>query len=134
MAKKQPVDEEELKNAISDRYERLNALWRDAEHQLKAFCIPTQVVHVYEKGDTEVKCIAWAYSKVGQRLCHGIANTNEETKEHDFRFVPLLDCCLEQRIAAIPHFMELKSKVVDQAWPAIQLLDKSIALFNSILK
>jgi hypothetical protein len=144
----QPVDEDALIEATSQRYDKLNQLWKQAEDQIKRFMVASEVVHVYKKESNsddpntqeynfDIRhAIAWAKCKGAYRLCYGVYNELWELHMPDagYEYTPILDASLEVRKACVPHFIELRKKVIEAAQSAIPALDDAIAQLSQSLK
>ena len=101
--------------------------------------VPTQVLHIYFSEsdercqETEQKCIAWAWSKGAWHLCYGYC-CESWNDDRPFDFTPILDASLSARQECVPHFAELRKKVVEKAKDTIPSLDESIAQLAAALK
>ena len=134
--------EQELIEHLSSRYDKLNALWKNAEEQLRQFMVPVEVEYCYRsyidvedpvalqhnvKTDEFLGWVKWCGS---WRLCFGIADDSCGAPPH---WKPVTDCTIDRRMECIPHFAKLRKMVVEKAKATVPQLDTAIADLAAML-
>ena len=136
-----------LKAAISQRYDKLNALWKKAEDDLREYLVPVEVIHEYKRsshpdenlsrqyGFEVAYCLAWTKTKTGWHLCHGYLDESWNGGDDvEYSFTPILDSSIDRRNECVPVFKDLKNKVIEQAKQLVPKLDDNIASLAEALK
>lgn len=128
--------EQQIIKALTGRYDEIEALWNEAEEDLKRFRVPYPVVDWYATDDLTQPNISYGLGFVrygkGWRICHGDYYEGCYPDEPDWK--PIIECPLDIRIKMIARFETLRKKVIDAAENAVPRLDKAIASFRKILK
>src|SRR5262249_39199463 len=127
--------------ALKVRYDQIEALWTEAEEDLKRFRVPHRVEHCYYSNydyDYPIHQSLWwtRYGK-GWRIVHEVRTAYSEIdeKHHDeCEWKPITECPLDQRLAMIAEFENLRQKVIEAAETAVPTLDEAISSFRKILK
>ena len=132
--------EQQIIEALTGRYDQIEALWNKAEEDLKRFRIPHAVEHCYasdyEGYPTHYSLVWMRYGK-GWRICHEVRTAYSEIDEKhpdECEWKPIIECSLDVRLAMIPHFEALRKKVIEAAEKAVPTLDEAISSFRKILK
>jgi len=134
------TDAETLKEEISARYDALNALWKQAEDQLRQFLVPTSVVvptDAYVEpdeppdwGEETRESIGWVKLNGAWRICLGTAipQTNWATT-----WKPITECTFDIRKEYVEHFPKLREAVELKARETVPELDEAIAKLSATL-
>jgi hypothetical protein len=138
-------DESSIIHALNERYERLNALWRKAEAELRRFPVPSTVRILLrsfsdpEDPEAEMRgfqvheFMAWHRCESEWRICFGTRDDRIPDHLDSFGWKPVTDCSLSVRNELAPLFGKLKSEVVAAAKATIPKLDSSISTLESQL-
>jgi hypothetical protein len=139
---KNPESEREgrIIDALKKRYDEIEALWSQAEEDLKRFRVPSGVEHCYAsdyEGSYPIHYVMW-WVRHGKswRICHEIRKAYSEfdDKQHDESdWKPIIECPLDLRLRMIPEFEHLRRKVIEEAENAVPQLDNAITSFRKIL-
>jgi hypothetical protein len=128
-------NEQHVIKALRGRYDEIEALWNEAEEDLKRFRIPQDVEHCYETENRCHPCIHYLLGFVrygkGWRICHGECDDNYRDEP---AWKPIIECPLDVRLKMISYFQNLRKKVIEAAEDAIPKLDKAISSFRKVLK
>lgn len=142
-----PVDEHENKiiAALGGRYEQLDALWHQAEEDLKRFRLhsvvataPFKSFPLFEndfdgKGPHEYHFLGFLRCGKSWRICYGVSCDAPNGAEDEPHWTPISDCSVDVRIETIPVFEELRKKVVETAEESVPKLDTALENFRRIL-
>ena len=119
----------------------IEALWTEAEDDLKRFRVPHRVEHCYysdyDHGYPQHQSLCWTRYGKGWRIVHEVRTAYSEIDEkHDdeCEWKPITECPLDLRLAMIGEFQNLRKKVVEAAEQAVSTLDEAISSFRKILK
>jgi hypothetical protein len=133
--------EQQIINALTGRYDEIEALWKQAEEDLKRFRIPHPVEHSYfsdyEHSYPEHHALWWMRYGKAWRIVHEIRMAYSEVNEKrpdECEWKPITECPLDVRLAMISEFENLRKKVIDAAEQAVPTLDNAISSFRKILK
>ena len=123
------------------RYDEIEALWKQAEEDLKRFRIPHAVQHCYfsdyDHGYPEHHALWWTRHGKAWRIVHEIRTAYSEVDDKhpdECEWKPITECPLDLRLAMIAEFKNLRQKVVEAAEQAVPTLDEAISSFRKILK
>ena len=139
---KQPNEHErQVIDSLTGRYDELEALWKEAEKDLKQFRIPSPVMHLlysdYECCPSRNFFLAWTRYGKEWRICHvqqyAISEVDDQ-REDECDTTPIIDCPVETRLHMISQFENLRRKVIEEAEKVVPRLDEAIANFRKILK
>lgn len=141
-AKPENRREAEIILALRGRYDAIEALWNEAEEDLKSFRIPHDVLYPYrteisedERNPAYIYYLGFVRYGKGWRICHGSRDDYPLTPDdHDFGWKPIIECTLDVRVETFDHFAGLRKKVIESAVNAIPRLDEKIARFRKVLK
>ncbi len=136
-----------LKAVISQRYDKLNAVWKKAEDDLREYLVPFEVVHEYKRtphpneelsrqyGFDVAECLAWTKTRTGWHLCHGYLDESSNGGENvEYSYTPILDSSIDRRNECVIAFKDLKKKVIETAQQLVQKLDDNIASLTEAIK
>ena len=129
--------EKQVIKALSGRYDELEALWEEAEKDLKRFRVPHEVHHRYKQFVETRNGLSWDYFlgflRYGKdwRICHCVFC---DRCDDEFEWKPVVECTVDVRLETVPHFAELRKKVVEAAEKFVPKLEKAIASFRETLK
>jgi len=133
--------EQEVIKALRGRYDEIEALWNRAEEDLKRFRIPHAVEHCYfsdgEQGYPERHALWWMRYGKAWRIVHEIRTVYsavDDKHPDECEWKPITECPLDQRLAMISEFENLRQKVIEAAEQAVPNLDEAISSFRKILK
>src|SRR5207248_3174216 len=132
--------EQQIIEALTGRYDEVEALWNEAEQDLKRFRVPHAVEHCYrsdyDNGVPTHYLLGWMRYGKDWRICRGVrlAYSEFEERPDEDDWTPVVDSSLEARLSLMDEFERLRSKVVEEAEKAIPKLDDAIAKFRRILK
>jgi hypothetical protein len=133
--------EQQIIKALKGRYDEIEALWKQAEEDLKRFRIPHAVQHCYfsdyEHGYPEHHVLWWIRYGKAWRIVHEIRTAYSEfddKRPDECEWKPITECPLDLRLAMIAEFKNLRQKVVEAADQAVPTLDEAISSFRKILK
>jgi hypothetical protein len=138
-----PQDEREQQiiKALKGRYDEIEALWKQAEEDLKRIRIPQPVEHCYfseyEHSYPIHYSLWWMRYGKEWRICHGQVNAYSEVNEKhpdECEWKAITECPLNLRLRMISEFENLRRKVIEAAENAIPTLDEAISRFRKILK
>jgi len=116
------ADDKPVSEVLCEDYDKLNAVWREAEKQLAALHAPVSCDVGYHKinhadyrdpeANYEYHHLCWA--KIGRdwRICFGTCDDQYPYVE-DHR--PILDCTADIRVAAVEAFPKLREKLTEEA-------------------
>ncbi len=130
--------EQHVITTLTERYDEIEALWNEAEEDLKRFHVPYPVVYWYATGIHEESNGQYGYGLgfvrygKGWRICHGEYFEGAHPDEPDWK--PVIECPVDIRIKMMGHFETLRKKVIETAENAVPKLDKAIASFRKVLK
>jgi hypothetical protein len=137
-----PAEEQEKKiiEALTGRYDELEQLWEKAEKDLKRFRVPHDIRHRYltkylgedPEGPAFQFYLGFVKYGKGWRICHGCYF--DEDRDGDIDWKPVIESTVDVRLETIPHFEELRKKVIEAAEKCVPKLDKAIAEFRTVLK
>lgn len=133
--------EQQIIEALKGRYDQIEALWEQAEEDLKQFRVPHRVEHCYysdyDHGYPFHQSLWWTRYGKGWRIVHEARTAYSEIDEkHDdeCEWKPITECPLDLRLAMIAEFGNLRKKVVEAAEKAVPTLDEAISSFRKTLK
>lgn len=114
------------------RYDKLNALWLEAEEQLTQLHIPRPVeciYHDYEPDSRDpnfriAECLGLQKIKGKWRICYGAYDLSSEPEPSDW--TPITDCSASIRVEAAEHLPKLRKAVVESAEKFIPKVDSAI--------
>jgi hypothetical protein len=137
----EPEREKQIIEALKVRYDEIEALWTQAEEDLKRFRVPYGVDHCYDS-DYDGGCpthyvLWWVRHGKAWRICHEVrwAHSEIDEKHHDENDLkPITECPLDLRLRMISEFEHLRKKVVEAAENAVPTLDEAISNFRKVLK
>ena len=138
-----PQDEREQQiiEALKDRYNQIEALWTEAEEDLKSFRVPHRVEHCYysdyDHGYPLHQSLWWTRYGKGWRIVHEVRTAYseiDEKHEDECEWKPIIEWPLDVRLSMIPEFEHLRKKVIEAAENAVPTLDEAISSFRTILK
>lgn len=142
-----PVDEPESQiiAALAGRYDQLDALWQQAEEDLKRFRLHTVVAtapfksfplledDIEGKGPHEYHFLGFLRCGKSWRICYGVSQDSQNGVPDEPHWTPISDCSVDLRIETIPQFEELRKKVVETARQSVPKLDTALESFRRIL-
>jgi hypothetical protein len=133
--------EEQVIKSLRERYDQIEALWTEAEEDLKRFRVPHRVEHRYysdyEHGYPEHHGLWWTRYGKGWRIVHEVRTAYSEVDDKrpdECEWKPITECPLDLRLAMIAEFENLRKKVIDAAEKAVPALDDAIYSFRKILE
>lgn len=137
-----PLDErnERARKALAARYDLLNQKWADAEKMLKSMQVPRSVWIEYDSEPVDPQrpgewqicyCLGLVKYRGDWRLCHGTYDTSEGGPDN---WKPVVDCSVEQRVAAAPHIGKLRERLVESAEKYISKVDRAVAEMTEALE
>jgi hypothetical protein len=133
--------EQQIIDALKGRYDEIEALWKQAEEDLKRFRIPHAVEHFYlsdyDHGWPEHHVLCWMRYGKAWRIVHETRTAYSEVVDNrpdECEWKPITECPLDLRLAMIAEFENLRRKVVEAAEQAVPTLDNAISSFHKILK
>jgi hypothetical protein len=133
------VRAEKARKELFARYDRLNALWLEAEERLTKYHIPRPVKHEYceyllDEGDPNSgsmwDCLGLQKVKGKWRICHGSYYYIEPGPSN---WTPIVDCSAEVRVWAAKHLLGLEEEVVKSAEKFIPKVEDAIQALTSAL-
>ena len=131
----------EARETLFQRYDQLNALWLEAEEQLRKFHIPHGICHVYEyyepdpdrSGPDANLCLGLQKVKGEWRICHGCYRDDFPPFEVE-DWTPITECSAEIRVRAAQNLPGLREAVVESAEDFIPKVDDAITSLSEELK
>ena len=133
--------EQQIIKALKGRYDEIEALWKQAEEDLKRFRIPHAVHYCYfshyDHGYPEHHALCWMRHGKAWRIVHEIRTAYSEVDDKhldECEWKAITECPLDLRLAMIAEFKHLRQKVVEAAEQAVPALDEAISSFHKILK
>src|SRR5262249_46314800 len=118
--------EQQIIKALTGRYDQIEALWKEAEEDLKRFRIPHAVEHCYRSDYDYGPPIHYFVSgtRYGKewRIVHETRTAHSEIddRHHDENELkPITDCPFGLRLAMIGEFENLRKKVIAAAEEAV---------------
>jgi hypothetical protein len=135
--------EQQIIDALKVRYDEIEALWNQAEEDLRRFRVPYSVEHWYSRpgeGTPPLYCgLAWTKHGKAWRICHVEREARSEYSntppEYDpYEWTPIIDCPLALRLSMIDQFAKLRQAVIEAAEKTVPKLDEAIANFRGVLQ
>jgi hypothetical protein len=133
--------ERQIIEALKGRYDEIEALWEQAEEDLKRFRIPHAVEYCYDSDCESAYPIHYRLSFTrygkGWRICHETLieySIGGSHQRDELETKPIVECSLDVRVAMIHHFEALRKKVIEAAKNAVPKLDEAISSFRKLLK
>jgi hypothetical protein len=118
----------------------LNARWAGAEEKLKEMQSPRHVwieyhsepADAYRPDEFQVHdCLGLVRYRGEWRLCHG-SYDDREGSPSDWK--PIIECAAEERVAAAPHILKLRERIVTSAEKFVAKVDEAIGKLTEGLK
>lgn len=122
--------EMELRQAMQGRYDQLNALWQQAESEIKSYLCPRAVGLMVDAENREY--FGWQRVKGSWRICFGEGQPGSDSGVIAWK--PVLDCEVSVRVDMIPHYPTLRDHVVKECHNSLNELDDAIANMEAALK
>jgi hypothetical protein len=131
--------------ALAGRYDQLDALWHQAEEDLKRFrlhsvvatrpfkSIPLLENDIDGNGPHEYHFLGFLRCGKSWRICYGVSQDTPHGVEDEPHWTPISDCSVDLRIETIPVFEELRKKVVETAEQSVPKLDTALENFRRVL-
>jgi hypothetical protein len=119
------VRAEKAQEALFQRYDELNKLWKEAEKQLSRWHVPKPVQLDIGSDDPAINYFLYFGKDGGKwRIYYGWESTiNDDENE-----IKLIDkCSAEDRVRLAKHLPALREKVVESAEKFVQRVDRTIA-------
>jgi hypothetical protein len=134
--------EDRIIKALKERYDEIEALWNEAEEDLKRFRSPFAVEHCYDSdydhGNPTHYSLWWTRYGKGwrivfeERIAHSELGSGYPDESREWK--PVIECPLELRLHLIDKFPRLREKVIEAAESAVPGLEEAISSFRKILK
>jgi hypothetical protein len=140
------VYDRQVVKALEERFEQLNALWKQAEAALKKIPLPVDCFITYDKveicedpgssdprptGDFLYHLLGFVKSVGGWRICHVVTDAYAEDGRYSWK--PITECPLDVRLEAAAHIGKLREAVLKKAAECVPMLDKAINELGKIL-
>jgi hypothetical protein len=133
--------EQQIIKALKGRYDQIEALWNEAEKDLKRFRVARTVRYLYHS-DYDGGCPIHYHLTFGRygkdwRICYERVfaySEFDDKRDDEVECKPVIEWPLEVRLAMMSHFESLREKVIEEAEKIVPELDDAISNFRKMVK